>query len=77
MYKNCLLLKLMVIVGIDGYIFDVIGLYFVDSLNNDVFIIKYFLRYSYLVRFWFKENDVFIVDWGFWDVVDFLEEVGF
>lgn len=25
----------------------------------------------------FKENDVFVVDWGFWDVVDFLEEVRF
>lgn len=67
----------MVIVGTDGYILDVIGPYFADSSNNDASITKHFLRHSHPARCWFKENDVFIVDRGFWDAVDFLEEAGF
>lgn len=33
----------MMIVGIDGYILEVLGSYYVDGSNSDVFIIKYFL----------------------------------
>lgn len=76
-HKNRSLLKPMVIVGTDGYILDVIGPYFADSSNNDASITKHFLRHSHLARSWFKENDVFIVDRGFRDAVDFLEEAGF
>lgn len=67
----------MMIVGIDGYIFDVFGFYFVDYYNNDVVIIKYLLFINESVKNWFLENDIFIVDRGFWDVVEFLEEEGF
>lgn len=62
------------IVGIDGCIFDVFGFYFVDYYNNDVVIIKYLLFINESVKNWFQENDIFIVDRGFRDVVDFLEE---
>lgn len=26
---------------------------------------------------WLKESDIFILDWGFWDVFEFLEDGGF
>lgn len=67
----------MVIVGTDGYILNVIGPYFADSLNNDVSITKHFLRHSHPARSWFKENDVVVVDRGFRNAIDFLENQDF
>lgn len=53
MNKNWFLLKFMMIVGIDGYIFDVFGFYFVDYYNNDVVIIKCLLFINESVKNWF------------------------
>lgn len=38
---------------------------------------KIFFRHSHPARSWFTENDVFVVDRGFRDAVDILEEAGF
>lgn len=65
MYKIWFLLKFKMIVGVDGYIFDVFGFYFVDYYNNNVVIIKYLLFINESVKNWFQENDIFIVDRGF------------
>lgn len=53
MYKIWFLLKFKMIVGIDSYIFDVFGFYFVDYYNNDVVIIKYLLFINESVKNWF------------------------
>lgn len=36
-----------------------------------------FLRHSHPASSWFTENDVFVVDRGFRDAIDFLGEAGF
>lgn len=74
MHKNRPLLKPMMIVGTDGYILDVIGPYFADYHNNDAAITKHLLLTNESAKNWFQENDIFIVDRGFRDAVDFLEE---
>lgn len=67
----------MMIVGTDGYILDVIGPYFADYHNNDAAITKHLLLTNESAKNWFQENDIFIVERGFRDAVDFLEEEGF
>lgn len=76
-HKNRPLLKPMMIVGTDGYILDVIGPYFADCHNNDAAITKHLLLTNNSAKNWFQENDILIVDRGFQDAVDFLEEERF
>ena len=77
MHKNRSLLKSMVIVGTDGYILDIVRPYFADCSNNDASITKHFMTGNHPAKSWFKENDLFVVDLGFRDAVDFLEVAGF
>lgn len=57
------------IVGIDGYIFDVLDFF----LQNDVVLIKYLLFINDSVKIWFQENDNFMVDRGFLEEEEFNE----
>lgn len=74
MHKIRPLLKSKMIVGTDGYILDVFGPYFADYHNNDAAITKHLLLTNESAKNWFQENDILIVDRGFRDAVDFLEE---
>lgn len=74
MHKIRPLLKSKMIVGTDGCILDVFGPYFADYHNNDAAITKHLLLTNESAKNWFQENDILIVDRGFRDAVDFLEE---
>lgn len=68
----------MVVVIIIGYILLVVGLFFVDGKNNDVVIMRNMININVDgINDWLKEGDIFILDWGFWDVFEFLEDGGF
>ncbi|XP_052689344.1 uncharacterized protein LOC128167586 [Crassostrea angulata] len=73
-HKNRSLLKPMMIVGTDGYILEVLGPYYADGSNSDASITKHFLTCNEDSRQWFRDGDVFLVDRGFRDAVEFLEE---
>lgn len=65
----------MVVIFIDGYFFIVFGFYLVR--NNDVIIFNYMFYINVEdLKGWFYEDDVFVVDRGFWDLVDMFEELG-
>jgi len=69
----------MVIVASDGYIhvLRVLGPYFSDYHNNDAAITKHLFKNNLEnVNQWFQADDVCIVDRGFWDAVDYLEDQG-
>lgn len=67
----------MVVVIIIGYFVFILGFYLVDRSNNDVFIFSYIInRNVESIRFWFNEDDVFVVDRGFRDVLFLLVDLG-
>ena len=74
MHKYRHLVKFMVIVTTTGYILDVKGPYYGDSKNNDANITKDIMINTDLKGF-INEDDVFIVDRGFRDVLDLLSEM--
>jgi len=68
----------MVIVTSDGYILSVLGPYFSDYHNNDAAITKHLFKNNLEnVNQWFQADDVCIVDRGFWDAVEYLEDQGY
>ena len=76
-HKGRLLLKPMVIVATDGYFLSVVGPYLADSRNNDASILNHMFKSNIEdIRNWFHEEDIFIVDRGFRDSIDMLEELG-
>ena len=78
MHKSRCLVKPMMIVGTDGYIVNVLGPYFADSANNDASITRHVMKTnSDEINNWLEPNDVFIVDRGFRDVLEFLRSLGF
>ncbi|XP_045173214.2 uncharacterized protein LOC123534842 [Mercenaria mercenaria] len=77
MHKHRPLVKPMVIVGTDGYILAILGPYFSDGKNNDASITKHMMATNEgNIDDWVKENDTCIVDRGFRDSIEFLEERG-
>lgn len=67
----------MVVVGTDGYILSVLGPYLSNGKNNDAAITRHMVtRNSEGMNDWLQDNDLCIVDRGFRDVVEFLEERG-
>ncbi|XP_021339896.1 uncharacterized protein LOC110441121 [Mizuhopecten yessoensis] len=67
----------MMVVGSDGYVLSVLGPYMADYSNNDASIIKHMMnKNSEDMKDWLKENDVMVVDRGFRDAVEFLQESG-
>ncbi|KAJ8314676.1 hypothetical protein KUTeg_006826, partial [Tegillarca granosa] len=78
LHKNRPLVKPMMIVGTDGYILSVIGPYMADFYNNDANIVKHMMETnSDDIKDWLQENDVMVVDRGFRDAVNYLQENGF
>ncbi|XP_033762719.1 uncharacterized protein LOC117344142 [Pecten maximus] len=77
LHKNRPLVKPMMVVGTDGYILSVLGPYLADYGNNDASITKHVLNHNLEeIRTWLKKDDVFIVDRGFRDAVEYLEKIG-
>ena len=75
MHKHRPLVKMMVIVASDGYILSVLGPYRADGKSNDAMITKHiFMSNSENLKDWIAPNDVCVVDRGFRDSVEFLEE---
>lgn len=71
------LVKLMIIVTTTGYFFSVDGPYLADSKNNDASILNHMMiRDADGIKNWLQDNDLFIVDRGFRDSVDFLQNIG-
>ena len=53
------------------------GPYLSDFKNNDAHILKHiFATDTEEIKKWTREGDVFVVDRGFKDSVDFLNELG-
>lgn len=74
-HKKRNLLKPLYIVFPDGYILEAAGPYFCDSKNNDAANIRHHYQYSDILLF-LEEDDCFIFDRGFRDVVDETTENG-
>lgn len=76
-HKGRPLVKPMMIVTTSGYIVDIIGPYFANGKNNDSGITTHvFNKNISNIQAWVQGLDVFIVDRGFRDCQDFLEECG-
>lgn len=78
MHKGRPLIKPMVIVTTSGYILDIFGPYLADGKNNDANILTAIMQAQQSrLKCWLKPGDVFIVDRGFRDCLDTLQEMGF
>ena len=77
MHKHRPLVKPMIVVTTSGYIVSVLGPYLADSKNNDASILKHMIHHNAEeLRNWLQEDDVFVVDRGFRDAQDVLEDIG-
>ncbi|XP_061176014.1 uncharacterized protein LOC133184966 [Saccostrea echinata] len=77
MHKHRPLVKPMMVVTTTGYIISVLGPYLADSKNNDASILKHIILHNTEeMKSWLKEDDVFVVDRGFRDTGDVLEDLG-
>ena len=77
MHKGRPLIKPMVVVSTTGYFVTVVGPYLSDSKNNDASILKHMLNTNVEdVKQWVQEDDIFIVDRGFRDSLELLEDLG-
>ncbi|XP_060085720.1 uncharacterized protein LOC132565127 [Ylistrum balloti] len=77
MHKHRPLVKPMMFVTTTGYIVSVLGPYFADSKNNDASILNQILNSNIQeIKEWIQENDVFVVDRGFRDSMDLLQQLG-
>lgn len=77
MHKNRPLVKPMIIVSTTGYIISILGPYLADHKNNDAGILKHNLKTNMeSMNNWIQPGDVMIVDRGFRDATDVLEDLG-
>jgi hypothetical protein len=75
LHKGRPLVKPMVIVTTTGHFLSVIGPYL--AKNNDATILTQIMKSNIEdIRNWVQENDIFIVERGFRDSLDYLEELG-
>lgn len=76
-HKHRSLVKPMMFVTTSGYIVSVIGPYYSDAKNNDSSILNQILKNNVEeIREWLNEDDVVVVDRGFRDSVELLNEFG-
>jgi hypothetical protein len=61
----------------DGYILHVIPHYLSDSKNNDAAILQHAFEHDEGLRAWLLPGDIFVLDRGYLDVKDYLENQGF
>lgn len=73
-YRN--LLKIFLIVTCDGYIVDCFGPYKATTSDAEI-MSSLFRNESSALRFYFRENDIFILDRGFRDSIGLLQECGY
>ena len=68
----------MVVTATDGYIISILGPFFANGRNNDASILKYMVKSNEenLLQ-WFKKDDILILDRGFRDSIEFLNDIGF
>ncbi|VDI44871.1 Hypothetical predicted protein [Mytilus galloprovincialis] len=77
MHKFRNLIKPMMFVTTTGYIVSVIGPYLCNSKNNDAKILNSIFKNNLeKIKEWFDKDDVVVVDRGFRDSIDLLEEFG-
>ena len=60
-----------------GHILDVIGQYYANGSNNDASIVKHIFENDPDVSSFFRSNDIFVVDRGFRDCIEYLESKSF
>lgn len=76
-HKGRPLVKPMVICTTSGYFLSILGPYFADSKNNDAAILNHAIAKNVdTIRQWVKEEDVMVVDRGFRDSLQVLEDLG-
>ncbi|KAK3094016.1 hypothetical protein FSP39_022976 [Pinctada imbricata] len=67
----------MMVVTTTGYLVSVLGPYLADTRNNDSSILKHMLATNAEeMKNWIQEDDIFVVDRGFRDSADILQELG-
>ena len=77
MHKGRPLVKPMVIVSTTGYYISVLGPYFADSKNNDASILNHIISNNIEeIKNWVRPTDIFVVDRGFRDSIQLLEDLG-
>ncbi|CAC5404606.1 unnamed protein product [Mytilus coruscus] len=77
MHKHRPLVKPMVFVTTSGYIVSVIGPYMGDGKNNDANILTHIIKRNIeKITDWLQKDDILIVDRGFRDSLDLLNELG-
>ena len=77
LHKHRPLVKPMMIVSTTGYIVSVLGPYLADNKNNDANILTHIMKNNIeQIRNWVHKDDVFVVDRGFRDSVELLEDLG-
>lgn len=67
------------LVAPDGYIIAIIvhGPYFADGQNNDASCLKDDLENNISgLKGWLKEEDIFIIDRGYRDCIEYLQSIG-
>lgn len=76
-HKGHHLIKPALIVGPNGYILTIQGPYFSDTRNNDAAMLRNeYQRDTEMIRNWFQENDIFVVDRGYRDAIPMLRQLG-
>ncbi|XP_061192880.1 uncharacterized protein LOC133201100 [Saccostrea echinata] len=77
MHKGRPLIKPMVVVTTTGYFVSILGPYLADRKNNDASILTHIINSNAeSIRSWLNEDDIFIVDRGFRDVLPLLADLG-
>lgn len=78
MHKGRPLVKPFLVTTTTGYILEVFGPYLANGRNNDASIIKNIMETNRCnILNFLNENDVLVIDRGFRDSIDFLNECGF
>lgn len=76
-YKGRNLVKIMLLVTTKGHIIACFGPYLADGKNNDArILIHQFSKNKDDFSNFFKQSDIFVVDRGFRDCVEFLKDLG-
>ncbi|VDI47387.1 Hypothetical predicted protein [Mytilus galloprovincialis] len=75
LHKGRPLVKPMVVVTTTGYFVTVLGPYMADCKNNDAAILKHMFNTNVEdIKEWVQDNDVFVVDRGFRDSLELLDD---
>ena len=67
----------MVVVTTTGYFVTVLGPYLADCKNNDAAILKHMFNTNVEdIKEWVQDDDIFVVDRGFRDSLELLDDLG-